>query len=129
MSPPALFSWKQFIEIAQFLVENANRSTVPQEAAYRCAVSRAYYGAFCHMLEYAEIYLGYNPSETGEDHDNLRKYLKDHDDVNIVKVARKLGRLRQWRNDSDYKIQTYNDRNRAESAISIANEIVTLRLF
>jgi uncharacterized protein (UPF0332 family) len=47
------FNWYEYFDLAQFLHTNGNNLTkVTQESAYRSAVSRAYYVAFCHAREY-----------------------------------------------------------------------------
>lgn len=53
------FNWKEYLEIAKFLKnindslseKNAKFST---EAAYRVAISRAYYAAFCYARNHAK---------------------------------------------------------------------------
>lgn len=41
-----IFSWSRFVEIAEYLKKQGDANQIPQEAAYRCSVSRAYYGAY-----------------------------------------------------------------------------------
>ncbi len=93
------FSWSQFVEIAEHLKEQGDANRVPQEAAYRCSVSRAYYGAYRHALNYAKDTAGYTPNEDGTDHKMLRLWFKDK---NRVDIYRRLDRLHQWRKECDY---------------------------
>jgi uncharacterized protein (UPF0332 family) len=46
------FNWHEYLVLAQFLQSNgSNLGQVTQESAYRSAVSRAYYAAFCHSRD------------------------------------------------------------------------------
>ncbi len=93
------FSWSQFVEIAEYLRKQGAASDIPQEAAYRCSVSRAYYGAYRHAQNYAKDTGGYTPNEDGTDHKKLREWFKDK---KMGEISRRLGRLHQWRKECDY---------------------------
>lgn len=93
------FLWSQFVEIAEYLKNQGDINQIPQEAAYRCSVSRAYYGAYRYALDYAKDVGDYIPSYDGKDHKNLRIWFKDNQKGQI---NRKLGRLHQWRKECDY---------------------------
>ncbi|ACL17352.1 hypothetical protein [Methanosphaerula palustris] len=123
-----IFSWEQFIDIAQFLVQETKKldSAIPDEAAYRCAISRSYYAAFCCALEFAEDELGYNSERAGTDHTKLRNFMKVQKDDTMVKIAGKLDQLRGWRNTSDYNALKNIPLIMAENAILQAQEIVKL---
>lgn len=116
------FQWSDFLDIAKFLRNSGKTSSLPPDAAYRCAISRAYYAAFCHSRDYAEKNLGFVPLKTPKDHERLRIHLAKH---NSGKIATTLDRLRQWRNDSDYDnpSPTITDTN-AEIAINKAEKII-----
>ncbi|WP_342676902.1 hypothetical protein [Methanofollis sp. UBA420] len=94
-----IFSWSQFVEIAEHLKKQGDDNLIPQEAAYRCSVSRAYYGAYRHAQNYAKDTWGYVPEIDGTDHKNLRERFKGE---NMADIARHLSRLHQWRKDCDY---------------------------
>lgn len=92
------FNWREYLEIARWLQGN----TIPgvsEEAAQRCAVSRAYYAAFCYARNYARDYMSFLPRYAAEDHGRLRAHLK----IKRWKTAQCLDRLRDWRNDCDYQ--------------------------
>ena len=93
------FGWAEFLDIARFLHNHGNAAAIPQEAAYRCAISRAYYAAFCHSRCYATVRMQYIPEGNEEDHKKLRKHLSHR---GLPDVSRNLDRLRQWRNNCDY---------------------------
>ncbi|MDN7024021.1 HEPN domain-containing protein [Methanoculleus sp. FWC-SCC1] len=117
------FQWSHFIDVAIFLFSNADDTTIPREAAYRSAISRAYYAAFCHAKWHAKDNFLFEPADNEEDHRDLRDHLKDHGKKDI---ARYLTQLRQWRNESDYDDPAYNATSqKVQSAISLAEKVVS----
>jgi len=118
-----VFAWSEFLDIARFLHNHGNTAGIPQEAAYRCAVSRAYYAAFCHSRNYAATRMQYIPERSEKDHKKLRLHLAQR---GLPDVSRNLDRLRQWRNDCDYDNQTpTSTETTVLNAISRADHIVT----
>jgi len=97
-----MFAWKQFTDIAVCLQEVGEEKPSLLEAASRCAVSRAYYGAFRHALNYAKDVLGYNPTADVAEHKELPDWYRDCGGSNGKEIARTLAQLRIWRNDCDY---------------------------
>lgn len=90
------FDWVEYLDLAQFLSQG--KRGFSQEAAFRCAVSRAYYAAFCHARNYARDRRNFAPKHSVEDHrDLVDQYKRD-----ISEVANWLDMLRQWRNSCDY---------------------------
>lgn len=116
------FQWSDFLDIAKFLRNSGKTSSLPPDAAYRCAISRAYYAAFCHSRDYAEKSLGFIPTKNPKDHGKLRIHLSKN---NMGSIATTLDRLRQWRNDSDYEnpSPTLSEPN-ANTAITDAEKII-----
>ena len=47
------FDWREYLNLAKFLLD-LKSSRISKEALYRCAVSRAYYSAFCWERNYAD---------------------------------------------------------------------------
>ena len=93
------FDWQQLVEIARQLAQQADKEPTQAEALRRAAISRAYYGAFCHARNYAVDYLGYSVKGFGDDHGALRAHLRRK---RRGGDAQRLDDLRQWRNDADY---------------------------
>jgi hypothetical protein len=92
------FEWKDYIDLAQFLQQEASGKT-NGEAYLRSAISRTYYGAFCHVRDYAEAKLGFQAKGEAQDHGALRARIR----VGKTKgISDRLDRMRQWRNDCDY---------------------------
>lgn len=93
------FCWAQFVEIAESLKNQGDTCETLQEAAYRCSVSRAYYGAYRHAENYAKDTGQYVPNGIGTDHSELRSWFKGRD---RGEISRRLSRLHQWRKECDY---------------------------
>lgn len=94
-----VFDWKEYLELSRFLAGEI-AATPRKEAAHRSAVSRAYYAAFCHARNYARDRHGFSPDDTPKDHWRVRDHFRDR---GSVELAERLGSLRRWRNDCDYK--------------------------
>ena len=117
------FEWTHFLDIAKFLHSNGISNNIPQEGAYRSAIGRSYYAAFCHARTYAVDYLGYTPEGNEEDHKTLRVCFSDH---NLRPISSELDRLRQWRNDCDYDLPCYvATDNNSRASIGKAERIVS----
>jgi len=119
-----IFSWSQFVEIAEHLKEQGDDNRIPQEAAYRCSVSRAYYGAYRHAQNYAKDTWGYVPETDGTDHWRLRKWFNTK---NMGEISRDMSRLHQWRKECDYNEPFQNLPNLSmcvKNSISTARDII-----
>jgi hypothetical protein len=93
------FDWRNLLDLARQMEHDAAKAPTNVEALCRSAVSRAYFGAFCHARNYAESFLNYQPKQDERDHGSLRAHLKGK---RRQGDADRLERLRQWRNDADY---------------------------
>jgi len=113
------FDWREYLNLARYLVYGGNGFT--QETAFRCAVSRAYYAAFCYARNYARDQHGFSPTYKSEDHWHVRKHFQDR---GMTKVARKLDQLRQWRNSCDYDDTIAGVSSLFTSAITRAQEVL-----
>ena len=117
------FDWREYLNLAKFLLD-LKSSGISKEALYRCAVSRAYYSAFCWARNYAQRNLGFKPTGKGEDHKLVREILAKK---GFIKIAKKLDKLRIWRNSCDYKDVINEDLNsKAFSSIKYADDIIQI---
>lgn len=116
------FDWGEFLKLACDL-QGRSGPGYSEEAAYRTAVSRAYYAAFCRTRDYAQANLRFRPSRTARDHqqliDHLRLQAHPWGDI-----ADDLDDLRGWRNQCDYDPYVPNLQNMVTRAIQIANQIL-----
>lgn len=92
------FDWTDYLSLARLLQAQAHPG-ISQEAFLRCAVSRAYYAAFCHARNYARDRHGLAPRYNGDDHSLVRRHFQTRREKG---VASKLADLRAWRNMCDY---------------------------
>ncbi len=93
-----VFDWREYLQLSKFL-QLQPQVGYTQESAFRCAVSRAYYAAFCHGRNYARDKQSYSPSYDFREHALVRKHFRQK---GMVGVASMLDILRQWRNSCDY---------------------------
>jgi hypothetical protein len=114
-----LFNWREYLALAQYL-QGQGSSQFTQEAGFRCAVSRAYYAAFCHARNYARDQHGFVLTYSARDHTLVRQHFKGRSDT-ITATA--LDDLRQWRNLCDYDDTVSNLSSLLTSAISAAQAI------
>lgn len=116
------FQWADFLIVAKSLHQSGKTSVLPTDASFRCAISRAYYAAFCHSRDFAEINYGFIPTKKPKDHELLRINLAKHGRGTI---STKLDQLRQWRNNSDYDnpSPTLSESN-TRDAIDYADKII-----
>ena len=115
------FNWYEYFDLAQFLHTNGNNLTkATRESAYRSAVSRAYYAAFCHAREYICKNYGFIPTKTGKDHKLVRNEFSRR---GLNRTANQLKVLHQWRKQCDYDNSVNGINSMVQKAIMIAREI------
>lgn len=112
------FDWGEYLDLAQALLQPV--AGVTPEAALRCAMSGAYYAAFCHARNYARDHHGFVSAHDPSDHLLVRDHYSRQ---GMHGVARILSQLRQWRNLCDYSDTLYNLRTLAPIAITRAQQI------
>ena len=102
------FKWKEYLDLAQSLRDKNTDYT--DEAGFRSAVSRAYFGAFCHALHFVRIHFGRKLEEEckrpGELHGKLEEFFRERGRARqtwaAMEVADHLKDLRKWRKQCDY---------------------------
>ena len=110
------FDWMAYIDLSEKCLE------CNEEAYFRTAISRAYYGCFCILRDRENL----GDDKTSNVHLRVITHYKKHRSQNYQKIGIKLDQLRWWRNKADYdgeiKIKKYN----AESVIARSKEIINL---
>jgi len=112
------FDWKEYFNLALSLQGKTKKYT--QEASLRCAVSRAYYAAFCYARNYAWHEHGFEPTYDSDDHNSVREHFRDWQ---MPSISGWLLQLRQWRNDCDYHDTVSNVSRLCTEAIKQAQKI------
>jgi len=112
------FDWSEYLKLAKSLTGKG--IAYREEAAFRCATSKAYFAAFCAVRNYAIAHLRFTPEISYSDHGRLRRHLKD---MRLRNIADSLNDLRNWRNDCDYEDEVGNLKQLSCQAISAAEEV------
>jgi len=116
------FNWYDFYRLSIFLNSPLPSIVSFREAALRTATSRAYFAAYGAATEFAKSKLGFTSSrfDPSEDHKKLREWFQGSGkDL----LARKLQKLRMWRNDSDYKKVIDDPQWLAKGAIRLCSDL------
>lgn len=115
-----MFNWGDYLRLADYLLRSADQTGIP-EAAYRSALSRAYYSVFCSVREWGSQYgrSPFVPTRSGEDHGLLRQWLRD---TGFMMTAQDLESLYSWRRQCDYE-----NRLRQPFALICQQAIVTAK--
>jgi uncharacterized protein (UPF0332 family) len=112
------FDWGQYLELARSV-----RDQLPGEAAYRCAVSRAYYAAYWKAKKYLQQ--GDEHLYTGDrSHEVVWANLDNVQISKGVDLGEVGDRLKKRRNRADYMDRVVVSYQDACSAITIAEQII-----
>ena len=119
------FDWSDYLKLAETLV---NDKTLPfsEEAASRCAISRAYYAAFCLSRDFIntnkEMKLPGGPS----DHQLVAGHFKStgSSNSNRYNIGKWLVRLRDSRNSADYEAVVGDPAKLAQTSVILAQQLI-----
>ncbi|HET6386013.1 MAG TPA: DNA-binding protein [Armatimonadota bacterium] len=93
-----MFDWSDYLELSRQLVGESGATI--QEARQRCAISRAYYAAFCRTMDYL-VNHGTTMTGTGDDHRFIQDRLRVHGRRGKY-ISSLLSSMRVDRNLADY---------------------------
>lgn len=112
---------EDFLELAVSLLDSDS------EAAWRSAVSRAYYGAF-HTAKELLADAGIALPDSGEAHRKILYCLKESGDEGGTDAGNRLGKLRDERNAADYSLRDrrFREKLAVERQVSLARTLVTM---
>lgn len=113
------FDWREYLVLSRYLA--SGQSPVSSECADRCAVSRAYYSAFCRARENAVARLRYQPFNDGRDHGAVRKRYQEY---GMPDVHDALEELYEWRCMCDYDNTVANHAQLAHNAVAEAAKVL-----
>ena len=117
------FNWREYLFFARFTKDLADKD-FSREASQRCAVSRAYFAAFCCARNFA-VANGFVIRD-GDDRAKIHTQIREHfrKDAPRRHLAGSLDRLRQWRNNCDYDNEVPNIEFVVEGSFREAEKIL-----
>ena len=118
------FDWNDYYDLSCDLLENY--PTGLSDAAYRCAVSRAYYAVFGLAREHAEHHDKLTLHQKGSDHRRVHTHFRESADKTRHQIGLNIERLLAQRRTADYDAATSITKKTAE--LSLAEAEATLRL-
>lgn len=95
------FNWVDYIVFAQEIT--GEHKLVSEEACYRIAISRSYYGAYCLARNFAVNVDGIKVPKGSGAHKAVQNHFRNDEDSIKKQISRNLYRLRKDRNDADYQ--------------------------
>jgi len=116
------FEWNHYLDLAYDLTtsENAN---INQEAAQRCAISRAYYAVFCKSRNYLRDIDNDINLNSSSVHFLVSQKFEQSKDTTRKRIGVNLSRLRKLRNKADYQDNFSNLENNTNIALKTADLI------
>lgn len=102
------FDWSHYLRLAEILVDTPEDALL-KEAAYRAAISRTYYAAFCSCRNYARDKDNLLPSDKSDVHGQIIDHFSKSADSDKNVIGKILRRLRDDRNSADYEDEYYGD--------------------
>ena len=125
------FDWSEYLRLAREITDSVSDKW-DREAALRCAISRAYYAAFCAARNHLERE-GQRLSRSGLDHRDVPRRLRERSDAASKQIASHLERLRIDRNRADYHDTLVgfggtldNLAAAADEALRVAEEVISV---
>lgn len=117
------FNWSEYLNLAQELTGSATTPS-SQEAKLRSAISRAYYAAFIQARNFLRDREGLTiPLENTHQY-VINQFKNSHDRVR-KKVGGRLFRLRQARNEADYKDAVVGLVQNSQDALTLARRVIS----
>jgi uncharacterized protein (UPF0332 family) len=115
------FDWQLYISLAEELLKLPQKR-IPEEACFRSAISRSYYGVFGIARNFL-IKKGITipPIDT---HKFVREQYKKSSNKIERKIGEYLGQLWKDRKDSDYKDTASIDIKRTRTAIDLSKRVL-----
>ena len=105
-----MFEWKDFISLAEKLLKKR-----ANEARWRTAIDRAYYGAFCTARDKA----GFQNHRSGEVHRETAKFYLESKNKEKEFIGKKLNALRHYRNQASYELNLNSNINKNQATLIV----------
>ena len=117
------YNWTQYILLSDKLIKDdvikIEDVDIERETFYRCALSRAYYGAFCTARKLCKSKL----TKTGKDHGIVKEHFKNGSSKTEKKIGATLERLFDARCEADYEDIVENLGFKAQLFVKVALSI------
>ena len=110
---------EEFLKLAELWIQGAT------EAEWRCAVSRAYYGAF-HVARRFMRRLGFVTPRADQAHAYLWLRLSNCGEIQVQSAGSELNRLRRERNRADYDLERAFPNTDGLIAVQTARQVVQI---
>jgi uncharacterized protein (UPF0332 family) len=108
---------------AYFLALARTLAADSTEAAWRTAVSRAYYAAF-HVTKQLMGELGFKVPPDASGHRYLIHRISNCGDSNVAVAGQSLDDLRRQRTSADYQLHLLQRKGNAQAAVDLADRII-----
>lgn len=119
------FDWLDYLILAQELASQAISSS-NQEARLRCAISRAYYAAFCKARNHLRHKEHQSFPNSGRVHQTvIETFEKSHDPIHQM-VGQFLRNLRANRNIADYEDVVIDPPGITKGTLVQAEQVISL---
>jgi hypothetical protein len=122
-----------YVTLARTLVTEVQGRTPPTGAAEcRCAISRAYYGAYNVAVDLLDM-IGFRTENVGACHVNVQHVLNNSGNADLAAASSGLGTLYVERRHADYEMKNTRPESAAQAdamvklAESVVQLIVTIR--
>jgi len=86
------FNWRHYLDLANYLQNNAEDLPDFEEACYRSVVSRAYYAVYCLARNFVRDVD--NQPFHSDDHQALKNYLTNHPHKARSRLGKQLNNIR-----------------------------------
>jgi len=118
------FDWAKYLTLAREQVELSKKHT-NKEALLRCAISRAYYSAFCSARNYLrDVEKAKGLGKSSKVHQVVIDQFADSTNTAKKDMGEVLRRLRELRNHADYQDRFRNLEGTALLSLSYAKVVI-----
>jgi uncharacterized protein (UPF0332 family) len=116
------FKWADYHSLSQKLV--AAPPDGLDEAAFRCAISRSYYAAFCTARDWAQEHDKLRLTRSAADHGDVERHFRFSNDRERQKVGNWLKRLYNSRATADYDTNEAINASLAAATVQEAKNVL-----
>jgi uncharacterized protein (UPF0332 family) len=118
------FDWAKYLTLAQEQVELSKKHT-NKDALLRCAISRAYYSAFCNARNYLRDFeKAKGLGKSSKVHQLVIDQFEGSNNTTKKDIGAFLRRLREFRNNADYQDRFRNLETTVLLSLKFAEEVI-----